>query len=415
MTSLYRIIYFVVVRLLLPWLHPINEKVSRGYLLRKYNGAHAPWLEAPAQQRPLWIHCASGEFEYALPLIREIKKNNPQQKVMVTYFTPSYVKKIKAEPLVDYVFPSPWDEPRTMQEFVNYHKPQALLFARTDVWFEMTRQCHLAGIPVIVFSMTFHKKINIMLRRFLKWRWQYVDKFYVVSKEDQLSLCQLLPRAQVEVSGDSRYDQCLYRLSQKKPLPFQIENSPKKLIVAGSTWNEDEKVLLPIIQKTLNQWRWILVPHESTKDHLYELTQHLQSLQIPFVRSSFIQSWRGEEVLLVDQVGFLAELYPFADASFIGGSFRKQVHSVMESLASGCLTYVGPSYKNNREAIEFSASSDTGLAPVQVVHTRDELLDKINSQLSHWNQKERNKLQLMVASKSGASTRLAQKIQLAKI
>jgi 3-deoxy-D-manno-octulosonic-acid transferase len=407
---LYRAIYYCVVHLLLPWLHPLNEKVSRGYLLRKYQGTHPPWLEAPSAQRPLWIHCASGEFEYALPVIREIKKNNPEQKVMVTYFTPSYVAKIKAEPLVDYVFPSPWDEPKTMQEFVNYHKPRALLFARTDVWYEMTRQCRLTGIPVIVFSMTFHKKINFMLRSFFKWRWQFVDQFYVVSPQDKQSLSQILPQAHIEVAGDSRYDQCLYRLSLKKELPFQIESSAKKLIVAGSTWAEDEKILLPIIQQTLKNVRWIVVPHENTKEHLQHLTTQLQTLKIPFVRSSYIQSWDGKDVLLVDQMGFLAELYPQADASFVGGSFRKQVHSVMESLACGCLTFVGPFYQNNREAIEFSSTNDFAMAPVQIVANPDELLQQVNNQLQKWEPKERQKLQSCIAKKAGASAQLAQKI-----
>lgn len=409
MTALYRLIYFIVVHLLLPWLHPISDKVSRGYQLRKKQNGIFPWLLAPQNERPVWIHCASGEFEYALPLIREIKKQNPQQKIMVTYYTPSYVQKIKAEPLVDYVFPSPWDEPSTMKQFIAHHQPKALLFARTDVWFEMTHQCHLSQIPVVVFSMTYHKKTNLMLRAFFRWRWQYVNQFFVVSEDDQKQLLDVLPSATIEVLGDSRYDQCLYRLAQNKKIPFQIKPSTQKLMVAGSTWPEDEDVLIPVIQKTRYRLRWIVVPHESTAEHLYSLSEKLKAAKIRFAFSSQTQEWNSHSVLVVDQVGFLAELYKDADMSFIGGSFRKQVHSVMESLACGVLTFVGPFYKNNREAIEFSQISPQAVRPVQ---SSEDLLENLEAGFSTWTSQEKSDLKKKIEAKSGVAQKLMKRMKL---
>lgn len=408
MTLLYRLIYFWVVHLLLPWLHPVSSKVSRGYQLRQKQNGVFPWLMSPQDQQPVWIHCASGEFEYALPLIREIKKHNPQEKIMITYFTPSYVDKIKAEPLVDFVFPLPWDEPTVMKQFLQHHKPKALLFSRTDVWFEMTRQCRLSKIPVIVFSMTFSKKINLMLRIFYRWRWQFVNQFYVVSQEDKTNLQHVLPDANITTSGDTRYDQCLYRLSLRKELPLSILPSPKKCVVAGSTWSEDENALLPVIEKTQSQLRWIVVPHEATEHHLNELENHLNKKGISYRRLSKVTSWPGDDVLIVDRVGYLADFYKFADASFIGGSFRKQVHSVMESLACGCLTVVGPFYKNNREAQEFS---EMDFYPVRVVTNADELHQTLTRALSAWTPECKTKLVKTVQSRAGASAKLFASIQ----
>ncbi len=420
MTLAYRIVYFFVVRILLPLLNGVNDKVARGYQLRQPQNGKLPWLVPPKSLRPLWIHCASGEFEYALPVIREIKKNNPLQKILVSYFTPTYVERMMAEPLVDFVVPAPWDESGVIKEFIDHHQPAALLFARTDVWFEMSRQCSLHKIPVIVFSMTFQKKINLMLQIFLRWRWQFVDNFWVVSERDATQLKSLLPKAHIEVAGDSRYDQCLYRLSQNKTLPFTIQESTRKLIVAGSTWPEDEAVLAPTIANTA-LLRWIVVPHETTSTHLSQLEQRLKAQQIDFVRSSHITVWDGTQVLIVDQVGLLAELYRFADMSFVGGSFRKQVHSVMESLACGCLTFVGPFYKNNREAIEFSSefssefspefsSENTQMAAVQVVNNSQELTRGIEHFATYWTASHRNELKERFLQKTGASVKIAGKI-----
>lgn len=407
MTFAYRLIYFFVVRILLPWLNGVNDKVARGYQLRQPKNGLLPWLATPQALRPLWIHCASGEFEYALPVIREIKKNNPAQKILVSYFTPTYVERMQAEPLVDFVVPSPWDEPEIIKEFIAHHQPKALLFARTDVWFEMSRQCSLQNIPVIVFSMTFQKNINLMLQFFLRWRWQFVKSFWVVSQADAAQLKRLLPKAHIEVAGDSRYDQCLYRLSQNKALPFTIQQSPRKLMIAGSTWPEDEAVLIPTIASS-SSLRWIVVPHENTPTHLAQLEQKLNEQKIEFVRSSAITHWDGNHLLLVDQVGFLAELYRLADLSFVGGSFRKQVHSVMESLACGCLTFVGPFYKNNREAIEFSSESQP--AAVQVVNSSQELTRGIQHFASQWTASHREGLRGRFLQKTGASQKIAAKI-----
>lgn len=413
MTLIYRVIYFLVVRILLPVLHGCNDKVAQGYKLRQPQNGRWPWLNTPQGLRPLWIHCASGEFEYALPVIREIKKKHPEQKILVTYFTPTYVERMQAEPLVDFVVPAPWDEPNVLQEFIQHHNPKALLFARTDVWFEMSRQCSRQQIPVVVFSMTFQKKINLMLRIFLRWRWQFVNQFWMVSQTDAELLQELLPKAHVEVVGDSRYDQCLHRLSLQKKLPFEILQHPSQLVIAGSTWPEDESVLIPTIAST-RQFRWILVPHENTPAHLTQLEQHFHKHNLPFTRSSQITKWDGSAVLVVDQVGFLAELYGFATMSFVGGSFRKQVHSVMESLACGCLTFVGPYYKNNREAIEFSSAAaamdDFKMTAVQVVNSSQELILGLQSASQRWSETQKETLKEKFLSKTGASLKIASRI-----
>ncbi len=159
-----------------------------------------------------------------------------------------------------------------------------------------------------------------------------------------------------EVAGDTRYDQVQARLRAPKPLKEEMFTSNScPLLVAGSTWPEDEAVLIEVASQMRNQVRFVLVPHEPTPEHLADLQNKLQNRGLKSVRYSQADAWPDDSVLLVDQMGILAELYIKGAFAFVGGSYRKTVHSVMEPLAAGCLTFVGPLHHNNREALEFKA------------------------------------------------------------
>ncbi|MCB0386455.1 MAG: hypothetical protein KDD43_13765, partial [Bdellovibrionales bacterium] len=183
-----------------------------------------------------------------------------------------------------------------------------------------------------------------------------VDEIYCVSEDDRSEILHLMPKAKVFSAGDTRYDQVLHRLSQRKPLNDHLRPQyPTKTLVAGSTWPEDEKVLLPAMAPFLREQRLnlILAPHEPTKEHLNALRSQLKSLDLPYSLYSDGQSNPAGHVLIIDQVGLLADLYSWGRLAFVGGSFRGSVHSVMEPLGSGAVTLVGPYHENNREALEF--------------------------------------------------------------
>ncbi len=306
---------------------------------------------------PIWIHAASGEIEYARPLIREFKKHFPEIPIVVTYSSPSAKKILTKMKEVDAWGPSPWDSITACQKFLDRVQPQAVYFARTDVWPEISYQLKLKKIPAILFSATFAKTSSRLkgLTRFLTiWTLDQLSQVFVVSMDDQTYLQDCGFKNSV-VAGDTRYDQVFYRLAH--PLKLNENSRPaadSKILVAGSTWPEDEKVLLDwFVQSHLkNSAQLLLAPHEISRDRLEKIKNFLISKKIDCQFYSENKPWTSP-VLIVDQIGILAELYTWGTAAFVGGSFRKQVHSVMEPLACGLPVCVGPFHQNNREALEF--------------------------------------------------------------
>lgn len=412
MTTIYRWLYCLVLQLL-PFLHGASAKLSKGYKMRAKVNGRFPWELFPAHSNPIWFHCASGEFEYALPLIRRFKQQNPEQKILVTYFTHSYGEKIKKEPLVDFACPSPWDTPEIAKNFIDHFQPRAFLISRSDVWPEVSHICRSQNIPTILFSMTFNKKFqNIFswpLQKYYRWQYSGVDWFFVVSEDDQKHLAQVVNPAKIKVLGDTRYDQCLFRLQQPCALRIDAARFHKKVLVLGSTWPEDEAALALHWPALVQNFHLILVPHEIEPKHLEKLKNQLEAARLNISFYSKISSWpeTADSVLIVDQVGVLAHLYKLADVSFVGGSFQKRVHSVMESLACLAPVVVGPYYTNNREAMEFS-----NLTPPIVVPTTADTLGPALIELAHsWTTARKESLQKTIQDKTKATDRVFQALQ----
>lgn len=362
----YRLIVVPLTVLSLPVLAIFNRKLRRGLKMRIERRQEPRFSE-----RPIWIHAASGEFEYAKPVIRELKTEFPQIPILVTYFSPTFALNVENFPGVDYAMPLPLDLPGPTSSFLDRFQPRLCLLARTDFWPEILTQTGSRKIPRLVFSYT-QKKIGC--KALARFRLSLVDEIECVSAEDVAEISRLSKGFQPRVLGDTRYDQVRYRLNHPKALPTQTAPS-RACMVAGSTWPEDEEILLkglqvPLIAKSL---QLILVPHEPTSKHLRDLKTKITDLGLTYSLFSSGENWSEKNILLVDRVGVLAELYLLADLAFVGGSFRKTVHSVMEALATGCLTLVGPKHQNNREALEFKNLNIAGRPGLEVVCSAKEL------------------------------------------
>lgn len=330
--------------------------------------------EGIALAKPFWIHAASGEIEYARPVIRELKRLHPEVPILVTYSSPSAKKILSSIHEIDAWTALPWDLEWQIQAFIQKWNPRALLFARTDVWPVLAVVAHRNNIPSSLFSATFadnSSRLKGLSRHLTEYALNQLSEIQCVSEEDVQNLKSLSLKTPVKVSGDTRFDQVFHRLENPKPLKNQLIPSPDDFIfIAGSTWSDDELVLLPALEKLKDLgMRVILAPHEVKPTHLEHLQKQMDALKLPFVRYSDAQTWPAGSILLVDQVGILAELYTWADVAFIGGSFKKQVHSVMEALAAGLPVLVGPHHRNNREALFYQKKNFSSGMIVQVVHS----------------------------------------------
>ncbi|MCB0343157.1 MAG: hypothetical protein H6626_02680 [Pseudobdellovibrionaceae bacterium] len=372
---------------------PFFDKVRKGIQMRMPLNGKLPWLNFSKNTRPIWIHCASGEFEYAKPVIRELKRKKPAVPIMVTYFSPTFAKAIHKDPLVDMATPLPWDFPGPLRAFIRHHHPRALLIARTDLWPELLRQCHAARVPTGLFSATknLNKKTLPGVSFFKKWLYNQVDVIFCNTESDREGFKQAGVKTPVQVAGDTRYDQVSYRLQHAKPVKNQLlkTSTSSFTLVAGSTWPADEAHLLKATESLIKDKKLYLVmaPHEPTSKHLDSLkallTKHGLRFRL-YTETTETDGIKPGEVLIVDTVGVLAEIYSFGDLAFVGGSFNGSVHSIMEPLAAGCMTFVGPDIKNNREGLEFSQyplTPSRSLMAVNVCHSVMELEKKIREAL----------------------------------
>lgn len=413
----YRLVLWPTFRVALGILSLFNEKIKEGLAMRAPDqSGRPPWLAGPQGSRPIWIHCASGEFEYAKPVITRLKKLKPSLPVLVTYFSPSIAKGAKGFPGVDLACPLPWETPTALKEFISWHEPRALLIARTDTWPEMLRQTRRAGVPSLLFSATLpaHSGRAKGLGRWLsRVVFSFLSEIFCVSPEDEKVFLNLKTDLHVRIGGDTRYDQVQARLQAPKPLREEIFAGVAReaVLVAGSTWPEDEAILIEVADRLRARLRFVVVPHEPTASHLAELERQFRKRGLETVRYSQATSWSESQVLLIDQIGILAELYLKGRYAFVGGSFRRTVHSVMEPLAAGCLTFVGPMHQNNREALEFKEiklgrASDRDVHAVTETTGPTEFERILTGLLSSPNESWSTRLLQEIQRRAGASDRV---------
>ncbi|HXG00135.1 MAG TPA: 3-deoxy-D-manno-octulosonic acid transferase, partial [Bacteroidota bacterium] len=203
-----------------------------------------------------------------------------------------------------------------------------------------------------------------------------------VSKEDAEAFKMFrLNGPAIEPIGDTRYDQVSIRSAeaQKRHLMSDAIVYGKKVIVAGSSWPEDEEVLLPAFRKLQERYDnllLIIVPHEPTVEHLEELETDVQP--IPSIRFSSLNDYRGERVIVVDSIGILTALYKYAHVAYIGGGFKQNVHNVLEAAVYGIPVVYGPRHRNSQEAVTL-AQRGGGF----VVENADMLYETLGTLLSN--------------------------------
>lgn len=324
-------------------------------------------------EAPIWLHAASGEVEYAKELLRILKRENPHTPILISYTSPSFHKFLPSiQDLVDWVSPLPFDRPAEIQAWLDLFQPQVGVFIRTDIWPTLVHLAHKKNIPLFLMAGAFNpgSKKNRGLGRWITK--DLLKKFQLVfvnsSSSDRLDKTQSgdVLMGNRCLCPDPRWDQVFWRKENRGPLALKgrdaiEEKLQRQLIVAGSTWPEDEQVLLEAfikLKKSFPGVKLLLAPHEI--DHrdfanLKELAEQnkLQMLWFTSPDQNLHEMLLAADVVIFSPFGFLLDLYALGFVSFIGGSFKKQVHSVMEALCQGQMVVTGPFYENNFEAIEF--------------------------------------------------------------
>jgi 3-deoxy-D-manno-octulosonic-acid transferase len=364
-----------------------NAKIRKGMRGRRnlFSGLEEFGRRAAPGPR-LWVHVSSmGEFEQAKPIIETSRRQIPDLVVVVSFFSPSGFENSHRYPHADFVTYLPFDTRRNAARFLDLVQPTVALFIRYDIWPNHIWACADRHIPVILVNATMRAssaRRRFGLRGFHHALFECMDMILTISESDARNFDVFrLAQPRMAVVGDTRFDRVEEKAvaaREKKLLPAHVVEG-KKIVVAGSSWPEDEEMLLPVMFKLLSRdpaLRFVIVPHEPTEEHLETLEYKLANT-VRSIRFSHLNRFDGEEVILVDSIGILLSMYASADVAFVGGGFKSNVHNTLEPAVYGIPVVYGPRVDNSQEARQLR---DAGGG--FIVHSRNELYRVLRSILS---------------------------------
>lgn len=307
------------------------------------------------ETKRIWMHCASlGEFEQGRPLLEELKIKNPELKIVLTFFSPSGYEVMKDYKGADYVLYLPMDSPFNAGKFLDAVNPSLVLWVKYEYWFYYLEELRKRKIPVILVSGIFRYN-----QPFFKWYgaiWRQMLKsfnhFFVQNDESKELLEQLGFTNNVTTSGDTRFDRVKAIAEDFEPLPLiDVFCGNSQVIVAGSTWEEDEIELLHFV-KANPAVKFIIAPHEIDEENLKDVKQEFTN---SIFYSELLQTtnYKSEaaNILIIDNIGMLSRLYKYATIAYVGGGFGEDgVHNVLEAAVYGKPVIFGPVYEKYIEA-----------------------------------------------------------------
>ena len=302
----------------------------------------------------IWMHCASlGEFEQGRPVLEKLKQLYPEHSFIITFFSPSGYEVVVNRMPDAHIFYLPMGSRKGAIDFINTINPSLVIWVKYEYWYHYLSVINKKNIPCLLVSSVFRKD-----QVFFRWYGNLHRKmlsFFThlfVQHQQSVDLLKSIGVQNCSVSGDTRFDRVTEIAAGFQPIPV-IEKfvGNKKCIVAGSTWKEDEEIISRYIKenKTGNDYKWIIAPHEITKTHLKEIKDLFPS-------SVFFSESNDEmkaNVLIIDNIGMLSRLYKYGEIAFIGGGFGNEgVHNVLEAAVYGRPVVFGPIYYQFKEAEE---------------------------------------------------------------
>jgi 3-deoxy-D-manno-octulosonic-acid transferase len=312
------------------------------------------------RNRPLlWMHAPSvGEGLQARPVLELARARRRDLQLAYTHYSPSALSFARTLD-VDFHDYLPFDTPGDAHVVLDALRPTALVFSKLDVWPVITREARARGVRLGMISATLSRESSRRSRTasvLLRDAYAALEAVGAIDDADADRLVQLGVRSNViVVTGDTRYDQVwlrAQRVDRSSPMLEHLRDR-RPTIVAGSTWPADEAVLLPAFESLRRggvSTRLIIAPHEPTTDHLARITEWAKRTGLAIVRLDDPLQ-RTADVILVDRVGVLGELYALADIAFVGGGFHSAgLHSVLEPAAFGAPVIFGPQHHASRDA-----------------------------------------------------------------
>lgn len=354
MAFLYRIftaVYFAFIHLVAPF-----NKRARAWCLGRKNWRARLQSELRPYKGAIWMHCASlGEFEQGRPVLERIRKRYPSQPLILSFFSPSGFEARKNWEGVDAVFYLPEDRFSNARELLSLIEPRLVLWVKYEFWMGYLHTFRANQTPAILFSAVFREK-HYFTRVWAGWFRKGLQAFDPLFVQDEASLA--LARSmqlKAQLGGDTRFDRVVQIAEAAKTIePIRQFCQGRFCIVAGSSWEDEEKFLARYLDPVDQDLCLILVPHHIDLDHIAQIEGLFgeRALRLSDPAYNTLCREAGKQILIVDQMGLLSRIYQYADIAVIGGGFGAGIHNTLEAAVYGIPVLFGPRYAKFKEACE---------------------------------------------------------------
>jgi 3-deoxy-D-manno-octulosonic-acid transferase len=307
------------------------------------------------KDKTIWFHAASlGEFEQARPIIEDLKKNHDQYKILVTFFSPSGYEVTKNYNFADVICYLPLDSKLNARKFIEEVRPSIAIFIKYEFWPNLLNELKKKEVSTILVSGILREK-----QLFFKWYGGFMrksleafDHFFVQNKESK-ELLKLISFKNVTIAGDTRFDRVSEILEQDNLLNFISEfKNNQYTMVAGSTWKEDEELLVQYINNEASEnEKFIIAPHNIKSEAILELQKSINKKTVLYSakENKVLEEY---QVFIIDTIGILTKIYASADIAYVGGGLKTGLHNILEPATFGIPILIGNKYNKFKEAVD---------------------------------------------------------------
>jgi len=309
-------------------------------------------------QKKVWMHCASlGEFEQGRPVLKKIIENHPDTFIVITFFSPSGYEIAKHDKDFGQVYYMPMDSPSNASQLLDILKPDIVLWVKYEYWHYYLQEIKRRNIPLLLISGVFQDN-----QVFFKWYGSFYRKmlecfthFFVQNLSSKEQLQKLIAEEKINVSGDTRCDRVI-NIAENFIEVDGIANfcGNKKVIVAGSTWEDDEAEWTHFV-KTHPKIKFIIAPHEIDEENLADIKKEFPGsiFYSEWMKAPPLEGFGEANCMIIDNIGMLSRLYKYATITYVGGGFGYNgLHNILEAAVYGKPVIFGPEYERNFEAEE---------------------------------------------------------------
>ena len=332
-------------------------------------GQHDTWRilreKIDPTARYVWFHAASlGEFEQGLPLIERLRREQPSRKILLTFFSPSGYEVRKDYKGADVVCYLPFDSPTAARRFIKWARPEMAFFIKYEFWRNYIDILSKKSIPVYSVSSIFRpgqiffrwygRKYARCLRR--------ITHFFVQNERSVELLRTIGVQDNVTIVGDTRFGRVIDIRNNARPLPLveqftrakEDSNTAPFVLVAGSSWQPDEDILLDYVNHHPDL-RLVIAPHVVNDAHIQEIEQKLTTPALRYSQAT-LENVGDYRVLIIDGYGLLSSIYRYATVAYVGGGFGVGIHNVPEAAVYGIPVIIGPNHQRFAEAMALIAN-----------------------------------------------------------